>query len=164
MTTTLTREQVASAQLQGDFAIKSESSQPKLDTSEWPLLLKNYDKLLVRSSHFTPIPSGSSPLKRDLVSYIKWVSHKHFSLNTEIFEGRVWSTLTSLLILHRMKSWPGWGAFYVLRKLDIVVRLTLRSQGAWLSVLTALRDWSSPSKAQVSTHQCLVETLFTRAV
>lgn len=71
MTTTLTREQVASAQLQGDFAIKSESSQPKLDTSEWPLLLKNYDKLLVRSSHFTPIPSGSSPLKRDLVSYIK---------------------------------------------------------------------------------------------
>jgi len=22
----------------------------------WPLLLKNYDKLLVRSSHFTPIP------------------------------------------------------------------------------------------------------------
>ncbi|KAG1773191.1 putative rRNA pseudouridine synthase [Suillus occidentalis] len=71
MTSTLTREQVASAQLQGDFAIKSESSQPKLDTSEWPLLLKNYDKLLVRSSHFTPIPSGSSPLKRDLVSYIK---------------------------------------------------------------------------------------------
>ncbi|KAG1757434.1 putative rRNA pseudouridine synthase [Suillus lakei] len=71
MTSTLTRDQVASAQLQGDFSIKSESSQPKLDTSEWPLLLKNYDKLLVRSSHFTPIPSGSSPLKRDLVSYIK---------------------------------------------------------------------------------------------
>lgn len=71
MTSTLTRDQVASAQLQGDFAIKSESSQPKLDTSQWPLLLKNYDKLLVRSSHFTPIPCGSSPLKRDLVSYIK---------------------------------------------------------------------------------------------
>ncbi|KIM67193.1 hypothetical protein SCLCIDRAFT_14292 [Scleroderma citrinum Foug A] len=67
----LTREQVATAQLQGDYAIKSESFQPKLDTSEWPLLLKNYDKLLVRSSHFTPIPSGSSPLKRDLVSYVK---------------------------------------------------------------------------------------------
>ncbi|EMD41752.1 hypothetical protein CERSUDRAFT_147033 [Gelatoporia subvermispora B] len=68
---TLTREQVASAQLEGDFSIKSESSQPKLDTSEWPLLLKNYDKLLVRSAHFTPIPSGCSPLKRDLVSYVK---------------------------------------------------------------------------------------------
>ena len=68
---TLTREQVASAQLQGDYSIKSEDSQPKLDTSQWPLLLKNYDKLLVRSSHFTPIPTGCSPLKRDITSYIK---------------------------------------------------------------------------------------------
>ena len=36
-----------------------------------PLLLKNYDRLLVRTSHFVPIPAGSSPLKRDLRSYIK---------------------------------------------------------------------------------------------
>jgi len=69
----LTREQVASAQQEGDFAIKSENTQPKLDTSQWPLLLKNYDKLLVRSSHFTPIPSGCSPLKRDIATYIKCV-------------------------------------------------------------------------------------------
>jgi hypothetical protein len=69
----LTREQVASAQLEGDYAIKSDTSQPKLDTSQWPLLLKNYDKLLVRSSHFTPIPSGCSPLKRDITTYIKCV-------------------------------------------------------------------------------------------
>ncbi|KAI9572842.1 putative rRNA pseudouridine synthase [Boletus coccyginus] len=71
MSSSLTREQVASAQREGDYSIKSESSQPKLDTSQWPLLLKNYDKLLIRSSHFTPIPSGSSPLKRDISSYIK---------------------------------------------------------------------------------------------
>ncbi|KAF8898605.1 pseudouridine synthase [Infundibulicybe gibba] len=71
MAPTLKREQVASAQLDGDFAIKSEATAPKLDTSEWPLLLKNYDKLLVRSSHFTPIPSGCSPLKRDITTYIK---------------------------------------------------------------------------------------------
>ncbi|OSX67692.1 hypothetical protein POSPLADRAFT_1176591 [Postia placenta MAD-698-R-SB12] len=68
---TLTREQVASAQLKGDYSIKSESSAPQLDTSQWPLLLKNYDKLLVRSAHFTPIPSGCSPLKRDITTYIK---------------------------------------------------------------------------------------------
>ncbi|KAI0348674.1 putative rRNA pseudouridine synthase [Trametopsis cervina] len=68
----LTREQVASAQLSGDYSIKSEDTQPpKLDTSQWPLLLKNYDKLLVRSSHFTPIPTGCSPLKRDIATYIK---------------------------------------------------------------------------------------------
>ncbi|TFK41031.1 pseudouridine synthase [Crucibulum laeve] len=71
MASSLTREQVASAQLHGDYSIKSEQSAPKLDTSEWPLLLKNYDKLLVRSSHFTPIPSGCSPLKRDIATYIK---------------------------------------------------------------------------------------------
>ncbi|KAI0094610.1 putative rRNA pseudouridine synthase [Irpex rosettiformis] len=69
---TLTREQVASAQISGDYSIKSEDTQPpKLDTSQWPLLLKNYDKLLVRSSHFTPIPTGCSPLKRDIASYVK---------------------------------------------------------------------------------------------
>ncbi|KAF8078488.1 putative rRNA pseudouridine synthase [Lyophyllum atratum] len=62
---------VASAQLEGEFSIKSEANAPRLDTSEWPLLLKNYDKLLVRSSHFTPIPSGCSPLKRDIATYIK---------------------------------------------------------------------------------------------
>ncbi|KAI0651709.1 putative rRNA pseudouridine synthase [Trametes meyenii] len=63
--------QVASAQLSGDFSIKPENAQPKLDTSQWPLLLKNYDKLLVRSAHFTPIPAGCSPLKRDITSYVK---------------------------------------------------------------------------------------------
>ncbi|BEI86691.1 hypothetical protein CcaverHIS002_0700370 [Cutaneotrichosporon cavernicola] len=54
-----------------DFAIKSESVAPQLDTSQWPLLLKNYDKLIVRSNHFTPIPCGVSPLKRELKTYVQ---------------------------------------------------------------------------------------------
>ncbi|KAL7423135.1 centromere/microtubule-binding protein cbf5 [Cryptotrichosporon argae] len=62
---------ISELQVAGDFSIKSESVTPKLDTSQWPLLLKNYDKLLVRSSHFTPIPTGVSPLKRDLQTYVK---------------------------------------------------------------------------------------------
>lgn len=62
---------VSEIQKEGDFSIKSEAVTPKLDTSEWPLLLKNYDKLLVRSSHYTPLPCGVSPLKRDLTSYIQ---------------------------------------------------------------------------------------------
>ncbi|OKL61943.1 Centromere/microtubule-binding protein cbf5 [Talaromyces atroroseus] len=53
-----------------DFSIKPESVTPSIPTSEWPLLLKNYDKLLVRTGHFTPIPAGCTPLKRDLKSYI----------------------------------------------------------------------------------------------
>ncbi|KAK8062359.1 Pseudouridylate synthase family protein [Apiospora hydei] len=48
------------------FVIKPEASAPPVDWSQVPLLLKNYDKLLVRTGHFTPIPNGCSPLNRDL--------------------------------------------------------------------------------------------------
>ncbi|OOF92258.1 hypothetical protein ASPCADRAFT_56211 [Aspergillus carbonarius ITEM 5010] len=61
---------VAVAKEEMDYMIKPEAAASKIDTSEWPLLLKNYDKLLVRTGHFTPIPAGSTPLKRDLKSYI----------------------------------------------------------------------------------------------
>lgn len=53
-----------------DQHIQSEKT-PKLDTSSWPLLLKDYTKLNIRTGHFTPIPSGSSPLKRSLEEYLK---------------------------------------------------------------------------------------------
>lgn len=54
------------------FMIKPESSKAKIDTSTWPLLLRNYDALLCRTSHYTPIPSGCSPLKRELKEYIRY--------------------------------------------------------------------------------------------
>lgn len=53
-----------------EFMIKPESVPALSSTADWPLLLKNYDKLLVRLGHYTPIPAGSSPLKRDLKSYV----------------------------------------------------------------------------------------------
>ncbi|KAF7897825.1 uncharacterized protein EAF01_008791 [Botrytis porri] len=53
-----------------DYTIKPEALTPAIDTSSWPLLLKNYNNLLVRTGHFTPIPNGCTPLKRDLKSYI----------------------------------------------------------------------------------------------
>ncbi|KAK6595600.1 hypothetical protein ACHAQE_001441 [Botrytis cinerea] len=53
-----------------DYTIKPEALTPAVDTSSWPLLLKNYNNLLVRTGHFTPIPNGCTPLKRDLKSYI----------------------------------------------------------------------------------------------
>ncbi|CAM9319453.1 unnamed protein product, partial [Choristocarpus tenellus] len=55
-----------------EFMIRPQSVKPKLDTSKWPLLLKNYDELHTRSSHYTPIPSGCSPLKRELKEYIRY--------------------------------------------------------------------------------------------
>merc|ERR1712223_2279249 len=41
------------------------------DTSDWPLLLKHFDRLNVRTNHYTPLPFGASPLKRDISNYIK---------------------------------------------------------------------------------------------
>jgi H/ACA ribonucleoprotein complex subunit 4 len=42
------------------------------DTSDWPLLLKNFSELNVKSSHYTPIPSGHNPAKRPLNDYLKY--------------------------------------------------------------------------------------------
>ncbi|KAF5179100.1 H/ACA ribonucleoprotein complex subunit [Thalictrum thalictroides] len=55
-----------------DFLIKPQSFTPTLDTSQWPILLKNYDRLNVRTGHYTPLPSGYSPLKRPLAEYIRY--------------------------------------------------------------------------------------------
>lgn len=55
----------------GDFKIEPSESVTKLDTAYWPLLLKNFDRLNVRTNHYTPLPFGNSPLKRPISEYIK---------------------------------------------------------------------------------------------
>jgi H/ACA ribonucleoprotein complex subunit 4 len=60
-------------QWENDFSIPNETEKgPSLDSSEWPLLLKNYDKLNVRSAHYTPIPCGHTPLKRPIKTYLQY--------------------------------------------------------------------------------------------
>ena len=49
---------LAEQQTKDDFQIEPSSEKTSLDTSQWPLLLKNYDKLNQRTGHYTPIPSG----------------------------------------------------------------------------------------------------------
>lgn len=51
--------------------IKGKKDKTSSNSSEWPLLLRNHEKLNIRSSHFTPLPNGCSPDKRDIVEYIK---------------------------------------------------------------------------------------------
>jgi len=63
---------VGSKQQEEDFAIQPETVTPTLDTSKWPLLLKNYDKMHVRTGHYTPIPTGCSPLKRPIHDYVRY--------------------------------------------------------------------------------------------
>lgn len=59
-------------QNQQDFMIKPEKLTPTIDTSNWPILLKNYDRLNVRTGHYTPLPAGHSPLKRPIADYLKY--------------------------------------------------------------------------------------------
>ncbi|XP_076674771.1 dyskerin pseudouridine synthase 1 Nop60B [Andrena cerasifolii] len=43
----------------------------KLEYKDWPLLFKNFNKMLTRTKHFTPLTSGSTPLHRTLSEYVK---------------------------------------------------------------------------------------------
>ncbi|KAK1295479.1 H/ACA ribonucleoprotein complex subunit 4 [Acorus calamus] len=52
--------------------VKPQSHTPSLDTSTWPILLKNLNRLNIRTGHFTPLPAGHSPLDRPLRDYIRY--------------------------------------------------------------------------------------------
>ncbi|XP_077587974.1 H/ACA ribonucleoprotein complex subunit DKC1 isoform X3 [Stigmatopora nigra] len=66
-----TADDVGEIQQSGNFLIEPESQVAALNTSQWPLLLKNFDKLNVRTAHYTPIPSGCNPLKRNIQDYVR---------------------------------------------------------------------------------------------
>ena len=73
-----TETNVLKEQESGNFSIEPTKTVPKLDTSEWPLLLKNYDSLQTRTGHYTPVASGASPLKRKLEEYLKYFQDHPF--------------------------------------------------------------------------------------
>ena len=50
-------------QRSADFTLEPSAEKVKQNSDNWPLLLKGWDKLNVRTSHFVPIPAGCSPLK-----------------------------------------------------------------------------------------------------
>lgn len=53
-----------------EFQVEPSDKKEKLDTSQWPLLLKNFDRLNCRTMHYTPLPFGSSPLQRSIKDYV----------------------------------------------------------------------------------------------
>lgn len=62
----------AAAGAADEFTLQPSKEGSRLDTSDWPLLLKDFDKLLVRTGHYTPIPTnGAAPLKRDINDYVR---------------------------------------------------------------------------------------------
>ncbi|CAN9501903.1 unnamed protein product [Ophioblennius macclurei] len=64
-------DEVGEIQQSGNFFIQPESKVASLDTSQWPLLLKNFDKLNIRTAHYTPLANGSNPLRRSIQDYVR---------------------------------------------------------------------------------------------
>lgn len=65
------RKDVGAAQISGEFKLEAGVGGPKLDASMWPLLLKNFDRMNVRTAHYTPLPFGASPLRRNIHDYVR---------------------------------------------------------------------------------------------
>ncbi|XP_055389110.1 putative H/ACA ribonucleoprotein complex subunit 4 [Condylostylus longicornis] len=61
----------ATIKLSGPLICPEKNTAP-IDTSRWPLLLKNYDKMNIRTGHYTPLPHGCSPLNRPLNEYLQY--------------------------------------------------------------------------------------------
>ncbi|XP_022180575.1 H/ACA ribonucleoprotein complex subunit 4 [Myzus persicae] len=53
------------------FFIKPSEKAATIDSSKWPLLLKHFDNMNVRTNHYTPLPFGSNPLQREIREYVK---------------------------------------------------------------------------------------------
>lgn len=64
-------ENLGELQQSGDFQLKPSDKKVELETKDWPLLLKDFERLNVRTNHFTPLPFGSSPLSRPIKEYVK---------------------------------------------------------------------------------------------
>jgi len=64
-------ESLGHIQTSESFVVQPSDKVAQLDSSQWPLLLKNYDKLNVRSFHYTPLPFGCSPLQRKIEEYVR---------------------------------------------------------------------------------------------
>lgn len=66
------KEKETTSSSSDEFHLKPEQGSKAIDTADWPLLLKNYHELIVRTGHYTPIPSGCSPLSRTLQEYLRY--------------------------------------------------------------------------------------------
>lgn len=68
------KKKIGDIQYSNDFRIPAgdEADTELLDVEDWPLLLKNYTKLNVRSNHFTLSEEGWSPLRRPIKEHLNY--------------------------------------------------------------------------------------------
>jgi H/ACA ribonucleoprotein complex subunit 4 len=49
-----------------EYVIEQKAPKKATSTADWPLLLKDYDKLNIKTNHFTPLSEGYSPISRPI--------------------------------------------------------------------------------------------------
>lgn len=64
-------EKKSKKEASGHTAVPSKTAE-STDTSNWPLLLRNFSQLSIKSSHYTPLESGHNPEKRPLRDYMNY--------------------------------------------------------------------------------------------
>ena len=55
-----------------NLSIVPDNKPAQMDTSNWPLLLKNVSKMNVRTNHFTPVSNGFNPVNRPIEEHLKY--------------------------------------------------------------------------------------------
>lgn len=65
------KKSLGDIQTESSFFIEPSQKKGQLNADQWPLLLKNFDRLNVITNQYTPLPSGCSPLKREIQEYIR---------------------------------------------------------------------------------------------
>ncbi|XP_054723595.1 H/ACA ribonucleoprotein complex subunit DKC1-like, partial [Uloborus diversus] len=65
------KRSLGDVQMEETFFVAPSEKPPTLNCKDWPLLLKNIDSLNIRTSHYTPLACGSSPLQREIREYMK---------------------------------------------------------------------------------------------
>ena len=61
-------------QFSKDFTIPRDGDEPEssLEPEQWPLLLKNYTSMKIRSNHWTPVEGGFNPLRRPIKQHLNY--------------------------------------------------------------------------------------------
>lgn len=54
------------------YKIIPDTKKPQIDTSDWPLLLKNISTLNTKTNHFTPCTNGYNPVNRPIDVHMKY--------------------------------------------------------------------------------------------
>lgn len=66
------RKSLGDQQVNMECKMEPSDAPSKLDCKDWPLLFKNFDKMMTRTKHFTPLACGTTPLNRNIKEHLSY--------------------------------------------------------------------------------------------